>query len=144
MMHATTVTVVIVALEAAKLLGHSRAAGSVLSVALHTACAFWLGLQAGQIVPDWALAVGVLAVCSVLASRLALDSKRRGERLGSWLSGLSSYPWELVALAGLGWWALVAAPVAGWLCLGLWLSPLRPGHWTSSRWRWLRWLHPWF
>lgn len=139
-LHATTVVVVIVALESAKLLWHSGATGATLLIALHAACAFWLLLAA---LPDAAPWIGLAAVVSVVASRLALDSKRRGERLGSLLSGLSSYPWELGALAGLGWWALLAAPVAGWLCLGLWLG-LRPQHWTSSRWRSLRWLHPWF
>ena len=126
----TRVLVVIacVALEGAKCTWHAHERGRIWLIVAHALLA---AVLAGLLWPPLA----PVAAVSVIASALALDSKRRGEWLGAGLSALSSWPWQIAGLASLGWLGLALAPLAGWLAGLWWISGLRPAHWTPSLWR---------
>ena len=128
-----------VGLECARLAWHGRWQGHRGLISLHAALA---GLQAGQALP-W---LAVPAVLTVALSWALLNAKRAGAWPGELASGLSSYPWQILALSTLGWpdggswslpslWILASLPIA-WAAGLPWVSWLRPVHWTPSRHVW--------
>ena len=127
-MSALSVVVAIIALEGARLCWHAHERARIWLIVAHALLA---AILAGLLWPPMA----PVAALAVIASAMALDSKRRGEWLGSGLSAFSSWPWQAAGLASLGWLGLVLAVPTGWLAGLWWVSGLRPAHWTPSLWR---------
>ena len=141
--HVLAVAVASVGAEAARVLWHGRLRARWWPVVAHAALV--------AILASWAHPwLALPAVATVGLSWRLIDSKRRDEWPGVLASGLSSYPWQITALATLGWpdpladpgwpslWLLAAIPIA--YADGVPWVLLRPKEWPSSKWDKL---YPW-
>ena len=116
-----------IALEGGKILWHASEHHRRWNRLAHVLAAAGL---AGVLWPPLVL----VAALSVYASSMTLNDKQRGGRLGSALSALSSWPWEVAGWIAVGWpLCLLAIPTA-WLAGLWWVSGLRPAHWGPSFW----------
>jgi|10_taG_2_1085330.scaffolds.fasta_scaffold00818_28 hypothetical protein len=102
-----------------------------------------LGLSADllEMSPGWVTSAVILNIFILVMSFITIDNKRKGGFHGSLFSGLSSYPWEILAalacfIAGNWIWTLAYLVVGGYGSILIWMSG-RPPHWTPSRWEWM-------
>ena len=108
----------------AKLRWHGMKSGSVPWIIAHFISAWFLLAIAGDGVLSNNMILGITSMF-VLGHVYSIEAKRAGLWYGKLFSWLSSWPFELAALASLGWHAIWAAPLVGAGNLVMWTDAIR-------------------